>query len=120
MTMQEACRNFQMTEENIKNYEENGLIRAVKKENGIADYLESDLQHIVQLHFLIEEGMNVEELKNFLKLQGHEPGMRKEQIRILRKFRFEILDGIHTKQQNLDRLDYLIHEIRKKGEERNG
>lgn len=120
MTIQEACRNFQMTEENIKNYEKNGWIKAVKKENGVADYLESDLQHIVQIHFLIEEGMDVEELKNFLKLQGHEPDMRKEQIRILRKFRFELLDGIHTKQQNLDRLDYLIHEIRNKEGEKNG
>ena len=33
-------------------------------------------------------------------------------VRILRKFRFEVLEKIHEKQQCLDSLDYLIYKIR--------
>ena len=36
-----------------------------------------------------------------------------EQIRMLRKQRFELLDGIHEKQQLLDQLDYMILEKKK-------
>lgn len=31
-----------------------------------------------------------------------------EQIRLLRKFRFKLLDEIHGKQQSLDEIDYMI------------
>lgn len=38
---------------------------------------------------------------------------KEEQLRIIRKSRAELLEEIHSKQQLLDRLDYMIHEIRK-------
>lgn len=112
MTVQEACRNYQMTEKSLKEYEENGLVKARETENGTADYRESDLQNIVRVRFLIDAGMNLEEIRHFLELQEDRNAGWKEQVRILRKFRFELLDGIHLKQQSLDRLDYFIHEIR--------
>lgn len=37
------------------------------------------------------------------------------QIRILRKQRFLLLDEIHEKQQALDKLDYMIGELKKEG-----
>ncbi len=37
------------------------------------------------------------------------------QIQILRKRRFQLLDEIHSKQQSLDELDYMIGKL-KKGE----
>lgn len=43
-----------------------------------------------------------------------EPGRDKgEKIRMLRKIRAELLETIHSKQQLLDQIDYLIYEIRK-------
>lgn len=39
---------------------------------------------------------------------------KEEQIGIIRKSRAELLDEIHSKQQLLDQLDYMIHEVRKK------
>ena len=35
-----------------------------------------------------------------------------EMVRSLRKFRFEVLENIHEKQQCLDSLDYLIYKVR--------
>ena len=38
---------------------------------------------------------------------------REEQIRILRKQRYRLLEEIHCKQQSLDELDYMIDKIKK-------
>lgn len=51
-------------------------------------------------------------LKRLEALQS-EDGREEDIIRILRKFRFELLDRIHEKQQCLDSLDYLIYRMRK-------
>lgn len=40
-------------------------------------------------------------------------GAKEEQLRSLKKQRFDLLDEIHAKQQALDRLDYKIHKIKK-------
>lgn len=55
--------------ENLKEYEENGLVKARETENGTADYRESDLQNIVRVRFLIDAGMNLEEIRHFLELK---------------------------------------------------
>ncbi len=55
--------------------------------------------------------MTLEEVTKQLEKYGN---TKEEQIRIIRKSRAELLDEIHSKQQLLDQLDYMIHEIRKK------
>lgn len=52
--------------------------------------------------------MTTEELEE--KLRG---AAKEEQIKILRKIRAELLEEIHCKQQALDRLDYMLYEIKK-------
>ena len=37
----------------------------------------------------------------------------KEQMRMLRKYRFRLLDDIHSKQQSLDTIDYIIGRMKK-------
>lgn len=37
---------------------------------------------------------------------------REMQIRMLRKFRYKLLDEIHGKQQSLDAIDYIICKIK--------
>lgn len=45
-------------------------------------------------------------------LQQKEPD-KDAQIRILRKARCELLEQIHSQQQLLDQLDYMLHELKK-------
>lgn len=54
--------------------------------------------------------MTLEEITKLVKEYGK---TKEEQIRILRKSRLQLLDEIHFKQQLLDQLDYMIHEIKK-------
>ena len=37
----------------------------------------------------------------------------KEQMRMLRKYRFSLLDDIHSKQQSLDTIDHIISRMKK-------
>ncbi len=75
-------------------------------------------QRIEEIRFLKQGGMDQNLLERYLRLQNEESDTREEQIYLLRKYRFEILDEIHTKQQYLDRLDFLIHEMKNKKSER--
>lgn len=53
--------------------------------------------------------MTLEEITKQLEKNGK---TKEDQIRIIRKCRAKLLDEIHSKQQLLDRLDYMIHEVR--------
>lgn len=57
--------------------------------------------------------MTLEEVTRQVKKSGK---TKEDQIRILRKNRLQLLDEIHSKQQLLDQLDYMIHEIKKNSE----
>lgn len=57
--------------------------------------------------------MTLEEVTRQVKKCGK---TKEDQIRILRKSRLQLLDEIHSKQQLLDQLDYMIHEIKKDSE----
>lgn len=47
------------------------------------------------------------------KLLNEKEKTKEEQIRIIRKERGRLLEEIHGKQQLLDRLDYMLHEMKK-------
>lgn len=70
-----------------------------------------------QFIFLAEAGMDMNLLKKLTVLQQKKDS-EQNQIRILRKMRFEMLDDIHKKQQCLDSVDFLISQIRQEGEKR--
>ena len=56
--------------------------------------------------------MSMDVLKKYLRLLEDKTASKEEQIRILRKQRYQLLDDIHDKQQTLDALDYMIREIK--------
>lgn len=56
--------------------------------------------------------MTLEEITKQLEKNGN---TKEEQIRIIRKNRAQLLDEIHGKQQLLDRLDYMLYQLKKGG-----
>ena len=54
-------------------------------------------------------GMTLGEIE---KLLNEKDKTKEEQVRILRKERGRLLEEIHEKQQLLDRLDYMLYEIK--------
>lgn len=56
---------------------------------------------------LVKAGLNQEEIAEISGCEDQ--GM---QIRLLRKYRYKLLDEIHGKQQSLDTIDYMICKIK--------
>lgn len=54
-------------------------------------------------------GMTLGEIE---KLLNEKDKTKEKQVRILRKERGRLLEEIHEKQQLLDRLDYMLYEIK--------
>lgn len=112
MTLEEASRNYGIALDRLKYYEANGLLHGPKTADGIPDYPEEELLKVGQIRFLLDAGMAEDELRRFLELSDSSAGQsmpKEEQMKILRKCRFGLLDEIHKKQQALDRLDYFLH-----------
>lgn len=63
------------------------------------------------LYISRRSGMTLGEIERLLK---EKEKTREEQIRIIRKERGRLLEEIHGKQQQLDRLDYMLYEMKKK------
>ena len=56
--------------------------------------------------------MGPDAVKQLLVLMDAKTDTDAEQVRLLRRCRYRLLDEIHEKQQSLDQVDYLIREIR--------
>ena len=112
MTLQEASSRFHIEMKVLRFYVENGLLIGRETDNGKMDYREADLQRAAQLRFLLTAGMEPDAVKQLVALMDAKTDTGAEQIRLLRKCRYRLLDEIHEKQQFLDQVDYLIREIR--------
>lgn len=112
MTLNEASKRFHISMEKLKSYEENNLLEHKTLADGTFDYTETELQRVGLIHSLLKSGMDIDILKRYLKLLNDKTGSKEEQIRILRKQRYQLLDDIHDKQQTLDEIDYIIRETK--------
>lgn len=112
MTIEEVSKQCQISVEDLRRYEKYGLLECTRTMDGLPDYQTADLRQIGFIRFLTDAGLQIDDLKHFLQIRNQDAGSKEEQIRILKKQRYRLLDDIHRKQQSLDRLDYMIHEIK--------
>lgn len=113
MTLEEASERFCISMERLTCYEENSLIMYETLVDGVPDYTEEELHKVSMIRVLLEAGMRVDVVQEYLRLFRTKNAGKAEQIRILRKQRCELMEEIHHKQQCLDRLDHMVDEIRK-------
>ena len=115
MTAEEVSRNYHISVDKIKYYEENGLLEHNVLPDGEIEYTEQQIRCTGIIHSLINAGLDMEKIREFMKLFYNDGSDKKEQIQILRKQRIILLDEIHKKQRSLDELDYMIGELKKGG-----
>lgn len=113
MTAEEVSRKYHIGVDKIKCYEENGLLEHSILADGKIEYTVAQIDCAGMIHSLLEAGMDMEKLKAFMKLYYENKKDKSEQIQILRKQRYLLLDEIHRKQQSLDELDYMIGKLKK-------
>jgi DNA-binding transcriptional MerR regulator len=107
MTLVELGQRFHISFEQLKAYEALMLLPGSASQN----YTDADAKQVSLLHDLENAGMNLKEIKTYIEEHGEN-----ERIRTLHKKRCCLLEELHAKQQILDKLDYIIREL--KGEVR--
>ena len=59
------------------------------------------------IYALFKAGLSKEQIDEIIKC-----GDKEIQIRMLRKYRYQLLDEIHGKQQALDEIDYMVSKMK--------
>ena len=107
MTLAEAEKKFNLPMDTLKQYVSFGFIHTKQSENQAEDYMDQDFERLGLIETLMSAGFTAEETRKYLSLTEN-MGTGEEQIRMLRKHRYIVLDDIHKRQQLLDQLDFMI------------
>ena len=113
MTIHEAGERYQIPMKILKEYEAWGLCKAVKKVMGAWQYDDSDLERLSLIMTLHDVGFTSQEVEAYMRLLLDEQETKGQRMQMLCRQRNAVLDEIHFKEKQLERLDYLRHEIRK-------
>lgn len=112
MTRQEISRRYQIPLDVLLEYEEWALCGADKRRGDDWQYDDSDLERLSMVMTLLGIGFRVREAEVYLRLalEGEHSGAQR--LRMLEERRSAILEEIHCKERQLQRLDCLRHAIR--------
>lgn len=113
MTIQEASEHYQIPMNILREYESWGLCGAVKKVMGAWQYDDTDLERLSTIMTLHDIGFTTEEVETYMRLLLECKNSCARRLAMLEEKRSAALDEIHFKEHQLQRLDYLRHEIRK-------
>ena len=112
MTKQEASERYQIPMGVLREYESWGLCGAVKKVMGDWQYDDTDLERLSIIMTLHDIGFSTEEVELYMRLLLEGDSSDGQRLQMLEEKRSAALDEIHFKEHQLQRLDYLRHEIR--------
>lgn len=112
MTRQEISRRYQIPLDVLLEYEEWALCGADKRMGDDWQYDDSDLERLSMVMTLLGIGFRVREAEVYLRLalEGEHSGAQR--LRMLEERRSAILEEIHCKERQLQRLDCLRHALR--------
>lgn len=113
MTQQEASECYNIPVSVLQEYESWGLCDAVKKVMGVWQYDDEDLEWLSIILTLHDIGFTTEEAETYMRLLLEQPESSQKRLRMMEEKRNKTLDKIHFRERQLQRLDYLRHEIQK-------
>ena len=113
MTKEEASQRYRIPPHILDEYESWGLCGAVKKVMGAWQYDDEDLERLSTIMTLHDIGFTAEEVETYMRLLLEQPDSDRQRLRMMEEKRKETLDEIHFRERQLQRLDYLRHEIQK-------
>ena len=102
LSFDSLSRRYNIDPQKLKYFAHHGLIEAKR------DYSGEDEKRLGDVCTLHDIGLSADEIKKFLSSD------EKERTKLLTAARKDILDRIHSDQRSLDRLDYILYELRKK------
>lgn len=109
MLIAEVSRTYDISADTLRYYERVGLIPAVnRRDNGIRDYDEGDLNWVEFIKCMRSAGIQVEALIDYVGLyqQGDDTAAARKDILI--EQRAQLVERMEDMQTTLERLDYKI------------
>ena len=113
MTQQEASEHYNIPVSILQQYESWGLRGETQKVMGAWQYDDGDLERLSTIMTLHDIGFTTEEVETYMRLLLEQPDSEAKRLRMMEEKRSETLDEIHFRERQLQRLDYLRHEIKK-------
>ena len=113
MTIQEASERYHISMHILRAYESWGLCGAAKKVMGRRQYDDTDFERLSTILTLHDIGFTTEEVELYMRLLLEQRHTEEQRLQMLEEKRSAALDEIHFRERQLQRLDYLRHEIRK-------
>ena len=111
MTKDGASQRYRIPPHILDEYESWGLCGALKKVMGAWQYDDEDLERLSTIMTLHDIGFTAEEVENYMRLLLEQPDSDRQRLRMMEEKRKATLDEIHFRERQLQRLDYLRHEI---------
>ena len=97
----------------LDEYESWGLCGAVKKVMGAWQYDDEDLERLSTIMTLHDIGFTADEVETYMRHLLEQPDRDRQRLRMMEEKRKATLAEIHFRERQLQRLDYLRHEIQK-------
>ena len=113
MDRKEVCENYLIPEKILEEYHAWGLCAAVGNVMAAWQYSDTDIERLSMVMALHDIGFDEGEVRRYmlLVLAGDDTGA--ERARMLEILRKRQLTEIHLREAQLERLDYLRHEMGK-------
>ncbi|MCI8669002.1 MAG: MerR family transcriptional regulator [Lachnospiraceae bacterium] len=118
MTKQEVSTRYGIPENILDEYHSMELCDAVRIAMNDWKYTDEDLERLSMIMALHDIGFAKEEVEIYMRLLITGASTEKERMKMLDEHRKKALDEIHLKERQLDRMDYLRHEIRENQKKR--
>lgn len=114
MTMRETSARYQIPVKILKMYESWGLRGGAQSAMEARQYDDTDLERLSLIMTLCDVGFTSREAETYMRLLVDREDSVSERLRMLDRRREEALEDIHFRERQLERLDFLRHELRRK------
>ena len=120
MTRQETSERYHIPMHILQEYESWDLRGTAKRETGDRQYDDADLEYLGTILTLRDIGFTSEEAKAYMYLLPEGDHTAAQRLKMLEERRRTVLEEIHLRERQLQRLDCLRHRTRKAQGDRKG
>ena len=111
MTIYEAGERYRIPLNVLKEYETWGLCCGGGNGKDLRQCSQTDIDRLSLIMTLHDVGFKDAEVEHYMRLTLSGDGRDRERLTMLRKRRDKTLEELHFKQEQLDRLAYLLYEL---------
>lgn len=113
MTAEEVLNKYKIPLHILEEYHNWGLCDSVQLVMEDWQYSDSDLERLSDIMVLHDMGFSESDVKHYMELTLQGDATKAERMKLLNRQRSKVLDEIHFKERQIERMDYLRNEIRK-------